>query len=343
MQITKLLIFILIVVPVQAYAENGDLVARVVFKRGEVTASSNKNIPARKLKRNDPIYSKDTVIVGKRGLLQLVFVDKTLLYLKSGSKVHISEYEYNNRNNKGQSLIELLKGNMRSITGVIGKKRPEKIKYKNKVATIGIRGTAIELRETSVTFDFGLGYMETNSGLIELSEGESAKQTQEKEQPVKYFLLRDNTDPAVISRVIVESKRSQIPGAIANLCGELPLPDAIFLLGIESEVPGSSTENIMATVRGLKNCFNSEQLLIILTATASLYPDMAPQLLDEMLSGNNPLNVNDAFKAVLKGLMNPTQDLLNEVIVIAVSKGDFNEKSARKILLDMQSQGYCVL
>jgi len=115
--------------PVVTNASGNNIIARVVFLRGDVKAISQFDGKERQLRRDAVVYKKDIIKVGLKGLLQIIFTDKTLLYLKANTRIKLSEYLYNpDKTKNNNALTELLKGSMRSITGLIGKKNPEQIK-----------------------------------------------------------------------------------------------------------------------------------------------------------------------------------------------------------------------
>ncbi len=329
--------------PVVTNASGNNIIARVVFLRGDVKAISQFDGKERQLRRDAVVYKKDIIKVGLKGLLQIIFTDKTLLYLKANTRIKLSEYLYNpDKTKNNNALTELLKGSMRSITGLIGKKNPEQIKFKNKVATIGIRGTAIELKVNSVTFDFGKGYMETGGGSLNLVEGESARVSDTHDTPAKYFELRSDSDPAVLSRVLSEAGPAKITNAIGSLCGSLPLEAAVLLTGMESQVKGFNTRILTSTVKGLSDCLDKNEMQILLTAAVMIYPERAADILKAVIQGKNKMNVSEALKAILKGMVKPPRYLVEEILNTAIVYGPLNKKGAEKTLREMQDQGYCI-
>ena len=319
-------------------------IARVAFVRGNVQAIDNNTKESRKLVRDDIVFKQETISVSNKGLAQLVFTDKSMLYLKANTTVSLVKYKFvKGKPDESGSLTELLKGSMRSITGTIGKERPGNVKFKNKVATIGIRGTAIELKANSVTFDFGKGFMETGGGTLELTEGESAKAKTATVTPGKFFVLRKDKDPVVISRLLTDIKSTQIPGLMSNLCDDVPMEAAVLLMGMESQISGFNQRIATQTVKGLKGCLNKEEVGILLTSSVLLYPDMAPSLLKVVTRGPNSITVKSALRSTLKGMVNPSREQVNTVLKSAVVNGDLNKEEAKEVLKEMQELGYCAL
>ena len=343
MSLIRLLVFALTFMPVLVLADTTKA-GRVAFMRGQASAADSQSSESRALKRDELIFSKDSISVGDKGLVQIVFTDKTMLYLKAGTSINIEQYLYELKSDKKNNvLIKLLKGSMRSITGSIGKKNPEKVKYKNKVATIGIRGSAIELTETRVTFDFGKGTMETELGKVNLTEGDSASANRARSKPQKFFLLRENDDPVVIARVLMDTELKNISTAVKNLCNALPLENSILLVGLQPEISNFKPAVLFATLKGLKHCLSPEELSILLSATVMLHPELAPELVEKFYKGYNALKIEVVLKAILKGLLKPDQNLINQVLLSAIDIGGLNKQQAQSVLKDMQNRGYCVL
>ncbi len=88
------------------------------------------------------------VVTGASSRAVLEFNDKQLVSLKPGSVFWIKDYHYikDNRYTKSdakanRSSVELFRGGMRFISGLISRETPEAVKIGTPVATIGIRGT----------------------------------------------------------------------------------------------------------------------------------------------------------------------------------------------------------
>ena len=102
-----------------------------------------------KLARGDGIQSGDTLHVGETSNMQVRFTDESIIALRSNSVFRIDDYKFESNNNLGKSFFSLVKGGMRSITGLIGKFNRENYAVKATSATIGIRGTHFVLAQCS--------------------------------------------------------------------------------------------------------------------------------------------------------------------------------------------------
>lgn len=125
-----------------AYAESGKPAGRAIFVHDAVwrmTADETK-LP---LQKGDSVFESDTIMTGEKGSAQLVMSDGAYLAIRPNTSIRLDVYHYDKEEEKGvgESVITLLKGCFRSITGLIGKENKENYKVKTPVASIGIRGT----------------------------------------------------------------------------------------------------------------------------------------------------------------------------------------------------------
>ena len=97
--------------------------------------------PARVLRQGDELNQGDTVITGAGGSVVLKFDDGQVVALTQNSRLAVTAYQYNPATESGNSLLSLVTGGMRVITGLIGKRTPDRVAYRAATATIGIRGS----------------------------------------------------------------------------------------------------------------------------------------------------------------------------------------------------------
>lgn len=70
------------------------------------------------------------------------FDDDAEVVLRPSSQLKIDSYQYQSaRPERDNVLLSLLKGGMRSVTGLLGRRSRDKVKFGTATATIGIRGT----------------------------------------------------------------------------------------------------------------------------------------------------------------------------------------------------------
>ena len=88
------------------------------------------------------VESGDTLVAEKNTYAQLRFIDNSEITLRPGTTFKIDNFAYDADKPDGDSAVfSLVKGGLRSITGLLGKRNKEKFQLKTPAATIGIRGT----------------------------------------------------------------------------------------------------------------------------------------------------------------------------------------------------------
>lgn len=115
---------------------------QVVWVSGTVRAAYPEQTP-RILARGAVVYEKDTIITDNTGSGQISFTDNSMLTLNPQSTLVIEQYYFNQQKPQqgGQTVLNLVKGGFRTITGFVAKSSPANYQMKTPVATIGVRGT----------------------------------------------------------------------------------------------------------------------------------------------------------------------------------------------------------
>ena len=95
--------------------------------------------------RNDQLYEGDTVIVSSASNLQIRMIDGAVIWLRSNTEFKIDTYKLkSNGASLDESSLKLIKGSLRTVTGIIGKQNPDGYKLNTPNATIGVRGTEFD-------------------------------------------------------------------------------------------------------------------------------------------------------------------------------------------------------
>lgn len=110
---------------------------------GQVTITS-VNGQSRQAQQGESIEEGDTVVSGADGEALFKMVDDGGIAIRPNSEMKFTKYEFKQKRSDN-FLIELAKGSLRALTGVIGKSRPKKSLIKTPAATVGIRGTDHEV------------------------------------------------------------------------------------------------------------------------------------------------------------------------------------------------------
>jgi hypothetical protein len=88
------------------------------------------------------VENGDTLVSEKNTYAQVKFIDNSEITLRPGTTFHIEKFAFDADKPDGDSAaFSLVKGGLRSITGLLGKRNKEKFALKTPSATIGIRGT----------------------------------------------------------------------------------------------------------------------------------------------------------------------------------------------------------
>jgi hypothetical protein len=97
---------------------------------------------AKMLSVKSTVDEGDIVSTEDNTYARIKFVDGGEVVLRPNSQLKIESYRYDAAKPQGDNvLLGMLKGGLRAVTGLIGKRNREKIAYQTPTATIGIRGT----------------------------------------------------------------------------------------------------------------------------------------------------------------------------------------------------------
>ncbi len=118
--------------------EAGKVLARV----GQVTATQ-AGAAARNLDVGSVVFGGDLIRTASDASVQIRYTDGALVSLNVNSLYRIDDYAYAPGE---RGFFSLLKGGLRTLTGLIGKGEPAAYRVNTPVATIGIRGTDYALR-----------------------------------------------------------------------------------------------------------------------------------------------------------------------------------------------------
>jgi hypothetical protein len=134
----------------------------VTFATGDASiVRADKSVV--KAAKNDAVNVGDTIET-KTGRLQLSLIDGGKVSLQPNTIYKINKYEFSGKEDGSEyAFTELVKGGMRTISGLIGHKNRERYQLKTAVATIGIRGT-----EFTVNFNDNQLLMTTNHGSVDV-------------------------------------------------------------------------------------------------------------------------------------------------------------------------------
>ena len=116
----------------------------VLFAKGSVTAARDTVV---ELAKGDAILDSDTITTGDASRAQLLMIDGAKIAIRPNSVLRIDEYSYAPitttvvTGTQDKSVLSLVKGGFRTITGAIGKDEQSNYEVRTPVGVLGIRGT----------------------------------------------------------------------------------------------------------------------------------------------------------------------------------------------------------
>lgn len=117
------------------------VVGNVQFVSGNVQIT-NAAGQSRVLQKGDVIHESDTVTTAKASSAQIKMRDGGLIAVRPDSKLKFDSFEFSGeQDGTEKSVMTLLKGGMRAITGLIGQLHKANYHINTASSTIGIRGT----------------------------------------------------------------------------------------------------------------------------------------------------------------------------------------------------------
>jgi hypothetical protein len=124
-------------------AQASEMAGRVLVAVGDATAiRGNQQI---RLTAGTKIEAGDTLHVGDVSNLQVRFTDEAIMALRPNTILKVEQYAFANNIDTDKSIFGLVKGGLRTITGVIARASRNSYAVKSQTATVGIRGTHFTL------------------------------------------------------------------------------------------------------------------------------------------------------------------------------------------------------
>lgn len=96
----------------------------------------------RTLSVGSSVFANERIRTGDASTAQLLFLDKTVVSVGPKAELLLDKYVYNPNRGTGQVVLNAVQGGMRFVTGA---QNPTNYAIKTPVATLGIRGTVVDL------------------------------------------------------------------------------------------------------------------------------------------------------------------------------------------------------
>lgn len=151
----------LLLLPAMVLAE---VVGKVTHLGGVLRATHSDGV-SRLLSVKSEIMEGDTLKTEENTYARIKFIDGGEIVLRPETVLKVDTYVFktvSSPENKDSIVLNLAKGGLRSVTGLLGKRSPNAFQLKTETATIGIRGT--HLGALLCNFDYDCANIPTVSG-----------------------------------------------------------------------------------------------------------------------------------------------------------------------------------
>lgn len=206
------LIFFMLLITANAYAAS---VGTVIFSQGKIFSTSASS-QTRVLTKGSAVESGDTIKTEADAMLQITMIDGAKFALQPNTTFKVDDYIYNGAEDGNErAFFSLVKGALRTVTGVIGKKNKQNYSGRTPTATIGVRGTEYALRFdgiTLVTVGDGAISICNQSNCLDLDAGQSGIVLDKDAAPKltdKTVLQEDRNKQDLAVSLIAEDKENE--------------------------------------------------------------------------------------------------------------------------------------
>lgn len=221
------------------YPQHGQAATGIAqFAVGDVNV--RRGDTSQPLNRGAQIQSGDSITTGRASQTQIRFSDGGLVSLAPNSQFTIDKYVDENKPEQDGFFASFLRGGMRAITGLVGKRNRDNYQIKTTTATIGIRGSAFSANYNPDNSLNVAGEQDgivvcTNAGCVELIVGEAVRVTDSNSLPIRTS-ERSNVPPLVARQDLFEAVSPLIIQQISVpqqtlINGILPGVSAMFAFG----------------------------------------------------------------------------------------------------------------
>ena len=121
---------------------------------GQASAANDAG-DIRALEQGAEVQLGETLVTGPNSFLRVKMADQGYIVLRPNSRFQVEKFKQSERDEENESTFNLVKGGFRAVTGAIGKRNKPGVAYKTAVATIGIRGTDLEVADCTAGCEEG--------------------------------------------------------------------------------------------------------------------------------------------------------------------------------------------
>jgi hypothetical protein len=190
------------------------------------------------------INQGDTAVTGEKGQLNIRFSDDSVVQLHAQSQFRVDQYTFSGKSDDdSKGFFSLLKGGMRTVTGLLGKFNRSAYRVNTPSATIGIRGTEYTARLDNglhVQVERGEISLTNQAGSFPVAEGQRAYVADQKSAP-KYLKLGSTASGS--------GARSSASGA-TQIQGNTQIKASATNVNAVAVGQGNTAENKVGTIGG---------------------------------------------------------------------------------------------
>lgn len=112
-----------------------------VVKRVQGSVTLQRDGQSLPVSAGTPVQVGDRLVTGVDGSVGLTMADDSLLTAGPASTLVVSRFRFDSTTNDGNMLVELLKGTLHFVSGLIAKQAPQNVNVQTRNALMGVRGT----------------------------------------------------------------------------------------------------------------------------------------------------------------------------------------------------------
>lgn len=221
--------------------------AKLVGVQGEIYAADGNGV-RRRMVDGASVYAGETVQTGSGAKVVLAFRDDSRLTLGANTQFRVDSFVFDNKApTEGKFLVTLLRGSLRALTGLIGKANTRNVGFTTPTATIGIRGTGLDMdcSEADCSFFTWLGTIEV------APNGETALQTLQAGQGL--FVGKSGIRPLTAPTLDSLPRPDTVPVNVQQLFtsgGVSPDEEGLFVFVRDGHIEILSTKEALQLGRG---------------------------------------------------------------------------------------------
>ncbi|BBD09959.1 FecR domain-containing protein [Desulfovibrio ferrophilus] len=147
-----------------------DPIGTIIAATGQITAQSAEG--ARPLEPGNPIYAGEVLTTGPDSSVEVKFLDDSVLSQGPNSSLTVDQYIFDPIEPSASSMLTALsKGTFRLVTGKIADNNPDGISLETPLASIGIRGTGVDLHITEAGEKYGVFQYDSLDLVVSTDQG----------------------------------------------------------------------------------------------------------------------------------------------------------------------------